>query len=1160
MIRNLLKVCCSLIYIVAFHDLSIAQCNHPDDYAALRALYLSSDGDNWKVRDGWPNRNQFLSNPIPPNGTDLDSWFGVLCQNNRVVNILLGNNQLKGTIPQFNLPNLEKFSLFGNDLNGSIPDFNLPALQELSLYQNQLSGPVPTFSKLINLRYLNIAENKLSGNFPDFKLPKLEILEILYNQLSGSLPDFTSMPKLGALNCGNNLLTGSIPDFTNLANLSFFDCRNNSITGPIPNFTNLPNLGTFICAWNQISGTIPNFANIPKLRDFICSFNKISGIIPDFTNIPNLGYFSCQGNFIVGSLPDFSKFSNLYVFDCGRNQITGNIPPFKNLLNLRQIICEYNQFTGAIPKLENLPQLIELDLSNNKLNGSIPIFDLPGLSRLDLGFNQLNGSIPSFIFPKLIELNAENNLLSGSVPTFDTPRLEGLALGYNQLSGPLPELNFQSLRVVLLNNNQFADCIPSVYDRYCDSILIPDSQNPGFFKKVYPIINLSANNELPWKGDFSKYCLTNGSISLQYNAPCDNGIALDGENDTIQNDCTCGNYDCVIQDTVNVCPGLVLWALPSPFVNKIEFDPPGAGFLDTICQCIRISEDFKGYASVFTDLPNFPCFGIRQSTEANFQIDTLIVQPTCGKDNGSLFVQTQGGTPPFNYKWSGGITNNGASNLPSGQYSVTITDSNPSSCPVIKTFTLNPTTAPSITEVITETTCGLANGTINIVITNGQGPYIFNWAGGYTGATISNLAAGNYAVTITDSGSAGCTYEKTYTLKPSEPLSPNITVIQPTCSNTKGRISINSGTSEYQYSWSGGLIGQNPENVLPGSYSVTVTDLISGCTATASVLINSPTALSASATVIQPSCGLKNGGISINTGSLGYQYVWSGGLAGHNPANVGPGTYNVTVTELATSCKDTLEIKLNNSEQLIKSAIVQQPSCEQNNGSIVLSTGPAGYTYNWSGGLIGYNPKDLNPGTYSVTISDIASSCKDTISIELIAEDIDIVTVPDTIFIEQGQTFQINILSNDTYPMDSFTLRLEELPAEFIQLVSFDQSGTLRVEPVNQFQEDLTASYVVCNKCGDCVDGTLYFIDARLKEIIQVNVITPNESANNTLRFSRDYIPGMMLRIFNRWGQQIYFSSDYNNDWDASGHAGGVYYYVLEVYGVTLKKTLTVLK
>ena len=60
------------------------------------------------------------------------------------------------------------------------------------------------------------------------------------------------------------------------------------------------------------------------------------------------------------------------------------------------------------------------------------------------------------------------------------------------------------------------------------------------------------------------------------------------------------------------------------------------------------------------------------------------------------------------------------------------------------------------TITATDVTCfGLNNGSATVNITGGTNPYTPNWSNGGANATISNLAQGNYSVTVTDAN--GCT-------------------------------------------------------------------------------------------------------------------------------------------------------------------------------------------------------------------------------------------------------------------------------------------------------------------------------------------------------------------------------------------------------------------
>ena len=64
----------------------VLQLLHEDDYAALKALYQSTDGANWKNSDGWDKWN--FNSSIPPNTSIAKSWAGVSLSGNRVHTLL----------------------------------------------------------------------------------------------------------------------------------------------------------------------------------------------------------------------------------------------------------------------------------------------------------------------------------------------------------------------------------------------------------------------------------------------------------------------------------------------------------------------------------------------------------------------------------------------------------------------------------------------------------------------------------------------------------------------------------------------------------------------------------------------------------------------------------------------------------------------------------------------------------------------------------------------------------------------------------------------------------------------------------------------------------------------------------------------------------------
>jgi hypothetical protein len=80
-------------------------------------------------------------------------------------------------------------------------------------------------------------------------------------------------------------------------------------------------------------------------------------------------------------------------------------------------------------------------------------------------------------------------------------------------------------------------------------------------------------------------------------------------------------------------------------------------------------------------------------------VDSFIVRvETCGEGNGSIAVQTVGGSSPYNYNWSNSATGNLISNLSAATYSLTTTDAK--GCTVSSSIVLNGT--PSVPGKIIE--------------------------------------------------------------------------------------------------------------------------------------------------------------------------------------------------------------------------------------------------------------------------------------------------------------------------------------------------------------------------------------------------------------------------------------------------------------------------
>jgi hypothetical protein len=112
----------------------------------------------------------------------------------------------------------------------------------------------------------------------------------------------------------------------------------------------------------------------------------------------------------------------------------------------------------------------------------------------------------------------------------------------------------------------------------------------------------------------------------------------------------------------------------------------------------------------------------------------------------------------WTYQWSHGATTASVTGLVQGLYSLTVTDLN--GCEGTTSMTLEDPFNMTINVTKTDVNCYGANtGDISVTISGGEAPYTYSWsanAGGATGATLSNLAAGNYSLTVTEGGPDAC--------------------------------------------------------------------------------------------------------------------------------------------------------------------------------------------------------------------------------------------------------------------------------------------------------------------------------------------------------------------------------------------------------------------
>lgn len=381
-------------------------------------------------------------------------------------------------------------------------------------------------------------------------------------------------------------------------------------------------------------------------------------------------------------------------------------------------------------------------------------------------------------------------------------------------------------------------------------------------------------------------------------------------------------------------------------------------------------------------------------TDANFCTKTAavtITQPTqltaninatninCfGSSTGSATVATTGGTAPYLFKWSNNATTQSISSLAVGTYIVTVTDA--SQCSALDTVVITQPTALQVALTVNNIVCTSQQiGAITALPTGGTGPYTYKWNNNATTAAINNLPAGSYTVTVTDA--KGCSTTATSGVAQVPNLSISVNKEDVSCFGTGdglATVTVTGDVAPYRFKWSNGDTTATADNLVPGTYTVTVTGN-AGCTGTISTTITQPTALVLQLSKVDVSCNTGNTGkatATVSGGKTPYSYSWSNGGNTASISNLTAGKYQVTVTD-ANECSKIDSVTIAQPNLLTVTVTITKGTCDGDKSGNIATTvagGTAPYSYKWSSGQTTASLSNVGAGTYTVTVTD-AKGC-----------------------------------------------------------------------------------------------------------------------------------------------------------------------------------------
>ncbi|MBP6459397.1 MAG: gliding motility-associated C-terminal domain-containing protein, partial [Crocinitomicaceae bacterium] len=546
-----------------------------------------------------------------------------------------------------------------------------------------------------------------------------------------------------------------------------------------------------------------------------------------------------------------------------------------------------------------------------------------------------------------------------------------------------------------------------------------------------------------------------------------------------------------------------------------------------------------------------------------------------GVADGSIEALVTGGKAPFEYYWSvlpndpNIITTNKLLNIQQqldevNGVSLYIKDANGCLSNVLTSIEVkqpNPLVMNTSVDASIKMNCfGLKDGSISINPRGGVKPYSYSWIGNdviTNNKDQTGLGSGDYFVTIKDANNCAKSGIK-ISISSHPQITFGYTPIQPDCSTDKGQIVMKDEfpVDVYSYSIDGGsfqALNKFVNLVCNSQYEIRIKNS-KGCISDP-VLVDIDTAKIVpsidvtSFTKNNLSCINSNASIRYTAGKTGFIYS----IDNFNTVNT-TGKFE----NLVPSVNYQVYIKSMDNCVGISSDIFRfdpviysgKPSLANvtsiycygsKSDDLIPSLSNNVKWYDQQGHIILSNQK-LSPGKYYITGSEPGKceSEQQLVDIELSRVDVKVLSHKETVCNKATGSLQVQAYNG--YEPYIFSWKSDE---------KFNNSNSSRLSllPKGTYQ------LIVTDKIG-CKDTSTYYIDCEVNKIPQI--VSPNGDGDNdqwVINYLAKY-PNVKVEIYNRWGNLIYKSFPYEDDWNGISNMTnalgseelptGTYYYIID--------------
>lgn len=534
-----------------------------------------------------------------------------------------------------------------------------------------------------------------------------------------------------------------------------------------------------------------------------------------------------------------------------------------------------------------------------------------------------------------------------------------------------------------------------------------------------------------------------------------------------------------------------------------------------------------------------------------------IIPQLCNGIMGAISGITAVGTG-LSYSWVGSATASlNLNNLNAGTYTLTVTDGNgctASAGPFVVPYVNGPSIDTTNLSISNEN-CFQANGTIAGITAIGIG-LNYTWSPMAPNTlNLANLSAGNYTLNVSDTNGCTSQYGPIVISNTSPPvISSNAIILNENCNQNDGQITgitVVGGTLPYVISWdNSSQTTLDITNLSVGNYTIYVSDSFGCLDSLGPLFVGTnlgPIIDTSSINLTMVQCDGTAGGITgINVAGNNNSYLWSNGATTLALPNLTGGIYVLTVTD-QNSCVSSISLTITeNTPPIIDTTLVNiaQPSCFQLGAinGVQVTNGSGNYAYSWSGtSQTTLNLTNLTAGNYTLVVTDLINGCSDTLA---------------------------NLILNaPSYPNANFTYSPSD--PDLNEVITFTntsanwnlESWSIEGQVFNSspipFSFAIEGSYsiqlVVTNNqgCSDTITQLIVVYD----EFVVPNVFTPNNDGFNDFFTIKGLKPNSSIVVLNRWGNIVFQSDNYQNDWSGLDLNGEPL--VDAVYTVLFSETLS---